>query len=172
MTASTVSTLTDYALDVKTVCEAALATTLQGTPEISQLVPSGPVFDCCPALYVEVPFLREAPTSPLSPPEASALRSKFGNVILATYVITVVRCAANPTTGRTMPTVTQIEAVAAQVLEDAFALWNGVRHAVEDGTLFDGCLGVHFDGIVPIPEQGGCVGRQMTIRASIPGIPS
>lgn len=168
---STISTLTEYAHDVKDVCLLSLAGTIGGIPETAEVTASAPSYDCCPSLYVHISALREAPTSPLGPPEATAMRTKFGNVILVTYVITVIRCAANPSGVNNLPTSAAIEAVAAEVLEDGWALWNGLRHALEDGTIFDGCLGVHFDGGAPVQEQGGCVGWIFTIRASIPGIP-
>jgi hypothetical protein len=171
ITVSTITTLTDYAQDLLGVCENALATTIGGVPDRSYITPSEPAWDCCPFLNVQVGGLTEAPTSPLGPAEAPALRTKFGNVILARYVITAVRCS--PTVnGTQLPTVAAMNASAAEVLEDGWALWNGLRHAIEDNLIFDGCLGVHFDGAQPLPDQGGCVGWRMVIRASIPGIPN
>ena len=172
VTASTVDTLGQYAAQVLAVAEDALSTTNAGVPDRTFLTAWPPAFDCCPFLAVATLPLREAPTSPLAPPEEQALRTRFGNVILAQYTIWAVRCAAQTPPGGDFPRTQDITEVALTVLQDGWALWNGIRHAHEDGDLFDGCLGVHFDGAVSIPEQGGCVGVQMQIRASIPGIPN
>lgn len=171
MAASTVHTLTDYAEQVLLVSGDALATTDSGCPDRVFISPDAPVFDCCPFVNVYVSALREETTSPLSPTE-TALRTKFGSVILATFVISAVRCAANPMSIDNMPTAAAITASAAEVQQDGWALWNGIRDAQQNGLLFDGCIGLHFDGGVPIPEQGGCVGWVFSLRASIPGIPN
>lgn len=169
---STITTLTDEADALLAVCEAALATTDAGVPDRVFLSPSPPIWDCCPFLNVYVAGLREETTSPISPIAETALRGKFGNVILATYVITAVRCAPVPAGLNGLPSVADIQASAIEVEQDGWALWNGIRHAHADGVIFDRCIGVHFDGGSPIAEQGGCVGWQFQIRASIPGIPN
>lgn len=167
---STLTTLTEYAQAVLLVAENALADTAEGSPVRSYVSPAAPTFDCCPQLTVHVNGLFEAPTSPLSPTEATALRTKFGNVILATYVTTAIRCAPVPNSKGNPPSAEEIGDVAVIVTEDGWALWNGFRNAIACDELFEDCLGVHFDGGVPIREQGGCVGWQFTIRAHIPGI--
>lgn len=168
---STVDTLGEYADEVLGVAELALATTDAGTPDRSYVTAWTPALDCCPALICQVLPLREAPTSPLSPAEETALRTKFGSVVLATYVIWAIRCAAEPFGNEGLPRVEDITVVAHQVMQDGWALWNGIRKAQQTGNLFDGCLGMHMDGAVSIPEQGGCVGVTLTLRASIAGIP-
>ena len=169
---STIETLTLYAQSVLTVAEEALALTDAGLPERSYNSPAAPTFDCCPALMVHVSGLDEAPTSPLSPAEVTARRGDFGNIILASYIITAIRCAPVPDSSGNPPSVAEIEAATVEVQQDGWALWNRLRHAVADGEIFDDCLGVHVDSGVPIAEQGGCVGWQFSIRASIPGIPN
>jgi hypothetical protein len=168
---STVTTLTEYAHAVLAVAETALATTTAGVPDRSYVSPAAPVFDCCPMLTVHIPAMAEAGTAPVVPVEAPARRGQYGNIILVTYVVTTLRCAPS-IEGNLLPSVVDMEAAAAEVLEDGWAIWNGIRHAVQDGTLFTDCLGVHFDGGRSVSEQGGCVGWQHTIRAQIPGIPN
>lgn len=165
---SDVSTLGVYADDLLVVCETALAATEEGTPP-SWTSPAPPAFDCCPALIVHVSRLAEAPTAPASPSEQTARRVTLGGVILATYVIDILRCAANPPTSGRLPTPAAITAVAHVVQQDAFAIWNGLRAAVRSGDIFETCQGVHFDGGQPIREQGGCVGWEFIVRAMIPG---
>lgn len=168
---STVDTLSQYALDVLEVAEEALATTDGGTPDRSYVDAAPPAWDCCPFLNVYVAALAEAPTAPVTPAEATAQRTSFGSIILATYVITAVRCAASIGPDN-LPSVLDLNTVASHVQQDGWALWNGLRHAVACGRLFDTCTGVHFDGGRPINTQGGCVGWVFQIRAMVPGIPN
>lgn len=168
---STVSTLTDYAQQVLDVAETALATTSAGAPDSVFLSASRPAWDCCPFLAVQVQSLGEEQTSPLTP-GGTAQRSTLGSVILATYHVYAVRCAAGTGNQDGIPTDDEKSATALTVQEDGWALWNGFRAAVRNGDLFDTCTGVHFDGGTAIPEQGGCVGWIMQMRAYIPGIPS
>lgn len=168
---STIATLSDYADDVLVVAINALNTTTAGAPDRAYVSPAIPTFDCCPALLVNVAALGEANTSPTTPSQAPARRSWWGNIILATYQIWAIRCAPVIEEG-VLPSPSEIAASALEVQEDGWALWNGFRHAILDDEIFTHCLGAHFLGGAPIPEQGGCVGWLFQIRAHIPGIPN
>ena len=82
------------------------------------------------------------------------------------------RCAPTVQGANGLPPLAEIEAVAREVEEDGWSLWNTLRHAIADGVIFGDCSEVFFDGGVPIPEQGGCVGWRFIIRAAISGIPN
>lgn len=172
ITASTVTTLTEYAEQLLTAAENALATTDEGVPPLSYITLDDPAYDCCPALIVHITGLQEALTNPIVPAEATALRPKLGGVILVSYAITVLRCAASPGNNGALPSVSAMMEAAAQVQQDGWALWNGITHAFNDGEIFDRCQGFHRDALVPVREQGGCVGWQFNLRAMIPGIPN
>ena len=149
-------------------CVTILGTTKGGIPESQFLTSGRPAFDC-EFVAVQVALLREDTTQPLSILETKK-RNRFGNIILATFVIYVVRCGPTPKPGqRTSPIPSDEDKTenAALVYEDGWALWNGIRDVQDD--LFDACLGVYFDGGTPIAEQGGFVGWQFQIRASIDG---
>lgn len=169
--ASTLTTLTEYAQQVLTVAEQALALTDAGVPDRSYISASAPAFDCCPFVAVTVAGLAEASTSPLSPVEASARRHAFGNIILASYTLVAVRCSPSMD-GNNFPAVADLEASAVEVQQDGWMLWNHLRSAVKNGDIFTDCEGVHFDGGQPIRDEGMCVGWIFRIRAMIPGIPS
>jgi hypothetical protein len=169
--ASTIDTLSAYADDLLVVAENVLVDTDEGTPSLSYVTAAAPAFDCCPALMLHISRLAEAPTSPSAPAEATAKRVTMGSIILVSYEIIIIRCAANPDATGT-PNVAEQTAVAHQVQQDGWALWNGLRHAVKNNEIFETCLGVHFDGGLPVREQGACVGWTFTIRASVPGIPN
>lgn len=169
---STVFTLSEYTDELLEAAALALAGTDEGTPELVYSTASRPAYDCCPALIVYVAQIAEAAVSP-GFPEASAKRTVIAGLINATYLITVLRCAANPGANGSMPSVDSMIDVAHQTQQDVFALWNGLRNAVRDGDIFERCIGVVFDPARPVTEQGGCVGWEITVRAHVPGyVPS
>lgn len=170
---STPDTLGEYALSVLDVAEDALAS-IDDAPGRAYLSASQPSYDCCGddgALIVWNNGVFEAPTNPNVPVEATALRVVRGASLLATYEVIILRCAANPGFNGALPSPADMTAVAEQVYKDGWTVLNALRAAVRAGTLFERCLGVHFDGLFPINEQGGCVGRRIVMRANIPGIP-
>lgn len=144
---------------------AIIETTPSGAPESQFLTPAEPAFDC-EFIAVQCARLAEGPTSPVTPPMAVGNRNRMGNVIYASYIMYVVRCAPQMQ-GNSAPTDAAKTAAAGVVQRDGWALWNGIRDAQD--TLFDDCLGVFFDGGVPIPEQGGYLGWTFQIRATIEG---
>lgn len=168
--ASDVGSLYDLAQEVLTVARACLATTAAGEPDIHYVAPSYPAFDCCPALIVNVVTLTEESTSPVGV-TATGHRASFGRLNLVALTVTALRCAPAVSSQGTVLT-TDMEAVAAQVYEDAWALWCGFYHAVQDGTFEGKCEDVHFDRGQTVAEQGGCVGWQFVFRAQLDGIPN
>jgi hypothetical protein len=142
-----------------------LNTTTAMAPNSQFLSPSRPAFDC-EFVAVQVSRLAEETTSPLTTALVLGNRNRLGNVILATYIIYVVRCAPEMQ-GSNAPTDAAKTASATTVQEDGWALWNGWR--AEQDVIFDDCIGVHFDGGVPIQEGGGYVGWSFQIRAMIEG---
>lgn len=165
-----ITSLTDLTDLLLTTAEAALATTTAGTPATSYVSPAAPAFDCCPALIVYAAALSEETTSPAFPAAATGMRDKYGRVILATLVVSALRCAPKVQPDGSVLT-TDIEAVAVEVQEDGWALWNGITCAIKNGTFADLCSIVHIGNSQVIAEQGGCVGWQFVIRAEIGGIP-
>jgi hypothetical protein len=141
-----------------------LDTTPALAPTSQFLSPSRPAIDC-EFLAVQITRLAEDTTSPLGLTDMKR-RNHFGNIILATFVIYVARCAPEMV-GANPPTDAAKTASALTVQEDGWALWNGIREYQD--SLFDGCLGVYFDGGIPIQEEGGFMGWQFQIRASVEG---
>lgn len=171
MADSTITSLYDLTAALLVEAEAALALTTAGTPTNVYITPASlPAFDCCPALVANCTALSEEVTSPTAPIPATGQRDRYGRIILATLTIWALRCA--PKVSRTgTVSVTDNEQVAAEVLEDGWALWNGITCSIKNG-IFEGlCNYVHIQSSQAIQEQGGCVGWQMTLRAEIGGIP-
>lgn len=156
--------LTILAQDLLDETVAILETTPSGAPASRFLTPARPAFDC-EFVAVQVSRLTEDTTRPLEVTSRKK-RKHFGNIILATMLIYVVRCAPMMK-GLSAPSDQEKTLSAQQIQEDAWSIWNGVRTAQDD--LFDACLGVYFDGGLPIPESGGYVGWQFQIRVSIDG---
>jgi hypothetical protein len=171
MPPSNVSSLNTLAQLVLTTARACLATTAAGTPDTYYVAPAAPAFDCCPALIVHVASLTEESTSPLSPQPATGSRAKYGRINLAGMVVTALRCAPKVQQDGSVRT-TDIEAVALEVQEDAWALWCGFYWAIQNETFLGLCSDVHFDRGVSIAEQGGCVGWTFNFRAQLDGIPN
>lgn len=161
---TTVDQLTAVAQSLLDTSAIILDTTVAMAPASQFLSPSRPAIDC-EFLAVQITRLAEDTTSPLTL-TAVKRRNHFGNIILATFVIYIVRCAPE-IKGVNPPSDAAKTASAAMVQEDAWALWNGIREY--QASLFDDCLGVYFDGGVPIQESGGFVGWQFQIRASVEG---
>lgn len=168
---TTVDGLYQLATDFLTVCEDSLTMTAAGVPDRSYVSPSAPAFDCCPFLSVHVAGLTEEATSPLAPPPVLGRRTEFGRLNLATLVATIVRCSPQLDESG-LAIISSAEAVAQTVLQDGWALWCGLSHAITCEAFKDLCSFVHVDRGTSIPEQGGCVGWQFTIRAELEGIPN
>lgn len=170
MAVSDITSLTDLADLFLTTSEAALAATTAGVPATSYVSPAAPAFDCCPALIVYVSALSEEVTSPTAPAPVTGMRDRFGRIILATLIVNALRCAPRVQPDGSVLT-TDIAAVAVEVQEDGWALWNGITCAIKNGTFENLCSVVHINSAMAIAEQGGCVGWQFVVRAEIGGIP-
>lgn len=165
-----IDSLYDLAVNLMDVSAAALADTDAGTPTTVSLTPATPAFDCCPALFVQAFALSEEPTSPTAPIPATGQRDRYGRINMATLVVWALRCAARVQSDGSV-LVADNEAAARAVLQDGWALWNGITCAVKNGTFENLCSYMHIQQSISIPEQGGCVGWQFSLRAEIPGIP-
>ena len=165
MAPTTLAQLTIVAQAVLDTTVTLLNTTPALAPTSQFLTPSRPAFDC-EFVAVQVGRLGEETTLPLSSVMVTGNRNRFGNVILATYVIYVIRCAPEMQ-GANPPTDAAKTASAMTVQEDGWVIWNGWRE--EQEFVFDNCIGVHFDGGTPIQEEGGFVGWQFQMRAMIEG---
>lgn len=161
------------AADLQDLAEAVLAASGEildttGNPEIARAFVSHgpPALDCCNQLAVHVAQIGEAATQAgnvLQP----GLRHAFARVNLTTLFITVTRCHSVIDEDGVPPSPAELTAAAATLNSDAWALWNGLYRMQDD--LFDACDLVFFDGIVPLPPQGGCAGYVMAIRFELPG---
>ncbi len=170
MPPSDIDSLTDLAEQLLATAANALLATDAGPPVDQYMSPAAPAFDCCPALIVHVASLQEEITSPTGPPPVTGMRNRYGSIILAQMIVNVLRCAVSPLPNGSVP-LAAVTADARMVQQDGWALWNGINCAIKNGIFEDLCSIVHIDRAGVVPEQGGCVGWQMWIRAEIGGIP-
>lgn len=162
------------AVELLEATEAAL--TELGSPISRAFVsPALPALDCCPQLTVHVGGAGEGDTSPLQPPLQPGHRiPTTGNVNLVQLTITVVRCTPGPDNAGNPPPAADIEASAQESLNDLWAIWNHLRTAHRDGSLFDAPAGpggreFFFDPAFPINIAGNCCGWQIPFRVSLGG---
>lgn len=145
------------------------APALGGAPERSFVSPGIPVWDCCEQLTVHVTNVLDADTSPGG--LASGRRNVHGKLNHVGFNITVTRCV--PTFGATpmdeLPLIEDMQAAAEQINADGWALWNHLYNMWREGSLFDTCQEVFFDGITAVAPSGGCGGWLMAIRVQLDG---
>lgn len=136
--------------------------------------PGSPAWDCCPQITVHAGGAIEGNTAPLGPMLQPGHRvDQVAVVPLVAMTITVLRCAPVPEqSGQTvrLPSATSIEATAQKTLGDVWAIWHGLRRAIQDGTLYasESCSReVFFDPASPVNTQGGCAGWQIPLRVAL-----
>lgn len=159
------SDLQDLAEDV--LAAAGQILQAETAPALRSFVAHGPpALDCCDQLAVHVATIGEAPTTGptvLSP----GLRHTSGRVNLTTLIVTISRCHPVLDADGQPPKAAELTAAAALLNADAWALWNGLYRMRDQ--LFAACDLVFFDGMVPLPPQGGCAGWALQIRFELPG---
>lgn len=168
-----VTTLYDFAVELLDEASAALATTSAGTPERAYVALAQPALDCCPQLTVHVQQLTLENTAPTSPsPVIGSRTPRDGQVNLAGFVVTIVRCTPQPSgASLTPPAPSALQAVSLECLEDLWALWNWLTNKIRTNPgLWEGrCMGTYLDTAIPLNEEGGCAGWQLPVRTSIQG---
>jgi len=168
--ATDVGSLFDLASLLLDVAETSLNQTPALAPDLSYVSPGAPPIQCCPVLTVHVQSLSEGSTSPLAPAPATGRRTSFQRINLAGLVVTVMRCGPQIQKDGSV-LAADAQDVAEQVAADGWALWNGLRFAIEEGAFLDKCSVIHVDQGQAVAEQGGCVGWLFRLRAEIGGMP-
>ena len=163
------NTLHEFAGELLALCEAAVATTVGGPISRAFVAQSAPALDCCPQLTVHVQGLALDATTPSSPPASGAQIARPGTVNIVQLVVTVVRCSATWEPPG-YPSESAMNASAQESNQDLFAIWQAVKHAIRDGSLFEGrCFNVYLDAASPIADLGACAGWTIPVRATVQG---
>lgn len=155
-------------------CMEAVETTPGGAIDRAFVSPGNPAFDCAPQLTVHAGGPYIADTMPLQPPLQPAHRVGDGRaLIMVAMTVTVLRCA--PTLeqhGQTiaLPGADDLDACAAEVLADCWAIYNHVFNLKRDGLLFGPkTREVIFDPAVPLNLAGATAGWQIQFRVQLNG---
>lgn len=157
-------------------CADAVASGVGGPIPRAFVSPGLPAWDCCPQLSVHAGGPAIADTFPLQPPLQPGHRSDNGETLhLVNLTATVLRCV--PTLGEDatlMPEPGDLDAAAAEMLGDVWAIWNHVRRLYREDLLFANPYGggrreLFFDPAVSLMPQGGCCGWQIQIRVQLGG---
>ena len=174
MTVSTVASVHEIAEELLTAAEEIIATTVGGPVGLAYISPGLPSLDYqCDQIAVWNALLGEEQTNPLSPIAQIGMKRRLGWVNLVTLSTLVARCIRVGTTtrsGYTPPSQEILTADGEKVMEDGWALWNGISTAfIEDG-LFDGtCKELKFVSMTPLVPQGGMAGWVLTLAIELAG---
>ncbi len=141
---------------------------LDGAPDRAYVSPGEPAFDdCCDHGGQLTVYAQNVTADPSTGPQLDRLRRN-----LIGLVVTSVRCVPSAElSGQKMipPTVDQLQASAAQIDADGWALWNVLWNLWRAGDLFVQCDKVIWDGLRSIAPSGGCGGWNLFIRATLGG---
>ena len=174
MTVSTAASVHEIAQDLLDAAETILATTVGGPVALVYLSPGMPSLDFqCDQIAVWNANLGEEATSPLSPVPAPGFRRRNGwlnLVTLSTLVARCIRVGKTTSTGYTPPGAAVLSADAAKVMEDGWALYNGISTAIIQDGLFGGtCQDIKFVSMTPLTPQGGMGGWVLTLSIELAG---
>lgn len=164
--------LHDLAMEYLDACVESLDTIptfapeLGGAPERRFISPGQPALDCCDQLTVHVAGAVDAPTSPGG--LTAGRKAAYGKVNLVLMVATLTRCVP-VIEQKKWPTPAAMEAAAAQINADGWALWNHTFNMVASGQLFGICQEVYWDTLNSITPSGGCGGWTLGVRVRLDG---
>jgi hypothetical protein len=135
-----------------------------GAPTTRYVTPGEPADDC-DMLTVNVDMLSEQDTIGVA-----GQRHRFRRVNEATFVVRLVRCVPTSRSGGAPETPEQLEASAAMLLADIWALWNGLMRMKRDDILLNSfCSELTFERAQPILLSGEIGGWTLSIRAVLNG---
>ena len=165
--------------DLQTLCvavldasEAALDTIpgfapgLEGAPERTFVTDGQPAL-ACPQLTVNAYTIREAATEPLGLGAGTRHKQNFRKNLVGVQVW-VARCRATDSP----PVPANVEAVAAQVNADAWALWNYLWNINRGGStdpLVTICDEFYMDSLTPLQPSGQYAGWVLQLRVELAG---
>lgn len=163
---ATVDSLNQLAGELLAVAASAVASTDAGAAAATYLSPGIPSLDReCDTVAVWVAAIGQENTLPRSPSVGQRLR--FGWINLVTFNVLAARCLGY---GKAVPSVAVMNAAAAKVQQDGWALWNAIPAAVIDNDLFGGiCRDVKVLPIQPLTPQGNMGGWTLTVQAGLDG---
>lgn len=174
MTVSTAATVHEVAQELLDASEAILATTVGGPVALAYLSPGLPAIDFqCDQVAVYIAAIADEGTSPIAPIPVTGYRRRRGWVNIVGFSAMAIRCVSSGDTahnGYQPPNAAVLSSDARKVMEDGWALWNGISTAIIEDGLFGGtCNDIKFVSLAPMIPQGGVAGWVLTVTAEMPG---
>lgn len=168
MAVAALDTIAGAILDAA-VAGLAVATTGRAAPGTSYVSHGPPTGEhCCDDGYLTVHLdrLETAPSLDGDFPQVPCALLPYAH-----YIITLGRCV--PQLGDSMTTTSvpaaDLDAAAADLLEDLWALWTELADRIKAGTLVDGtaCRDVRLGEALPLEESGACAGWVIALRVLV-----
>ncbi len=174
MSPSTAASVHEAAQTLLDLTVSLMTGTVGGAPALAYLSPGLPAFDYnCDQACVWASNIGEEQTSPLTPIPQVGGRPGLGwlNLVqLSAFAGRCVRVGNTTSAGYTPPSAAVLTADSQKVMEDGWALWEGVHYAIRDADLFGGvCKDIKFQGITPITPQGALAGWVLTVSFELAG---
>lgn len=161
--------LYDAAQALLSASESALATEGRPLPGRRYVALGNPAWDCCDQLVSRVVRVYQSDVSGGPTPHH---RLGVGvSLILVDFEVSVVRCVPTIGSDGNPPPAAMLDASASAAYADAWALTNGLRERVREGTLLPAppCREVEVLPAQPYDNQGGCGGWTFTVTAQLDG---
>ena len=175
MTVSTAASLHEVAQELLDAAERIIATTSGGPILFACLSPGLPALDRgCDQIAVWATALGDEQMSPLTPIPQVGQRRRIGWLNLAGLSVLVARCL----TVQKIPVPdATLTLDAEKVMEDGWALWNGVSSAIRSDGIFVGedplfggtCTDIKFVSMTPLTPEGGMGGWVLSLSVEIAG---
>lgn len=174
MTASTAASVHEAAQTLLDLTVSLMTGTVGGAPALAYLYPGLPAFDSpCDQACVWNSAITEEQTSPLTPIPVVGGRPGRGWLNLVTLSAFAGRCVkvgSSTGGGYATPKAAVMTADAEKVMEDGWAIWEGVHYAISGQNLFGGvCQDVKFAGMSPITPQGALAGWVLSVQFELAG---
>lgn len=171
---SDAASLHEQAQDLLDAAYAILSGTVGGAPKMQYLSPGLPALDYqCDQVAVWAAAIGDEQAGAVSPPPQVGQRRRLAWTNLCVLSCQATRCISTGTstkTGWTPPKEAVLTSDAEKVMEDGWALWNGISTAILDEALFGGtCKDIKFVSMLPLTPQGGVAGWVLTVSFELAG---
>lgn len=171
---STVASVHEAAATLLNLIAELMGTTVGGDPAMAYLSPGLPSFDfACDQACVWNSSIGEEQTSPLTPFPAPGYRPRSGwqNLVsLSAFSGRCIHVGKTTHAGYTPPSGSALSGDAVKVMEDGWAVWEGLHYAIRDDGLFGGtCMNIKFQSMSPITPQGALAGWVAVVQFELGG---
>lgn len=160
----------EYASALLQHVRAIVAATDGGDVDVAFVSPGIPSFECetIAVWGSSLGYLTRTPAGTVD----GGHRLVDARIPLFGFTVAIVRCTpvSRDPNSADQPLPDQYDARAQIVLQDAWAVWNGIVELFAAGSLFGGrCHELFMDSCTALEPRGGLGGWQLVLRAALPG---